>query len=259
LLEAKEGYLRLLREPASSSAQVKKLRRSAEQELAELDPQIPFVTVEIRGLSPSDTFEVTQDGRPLPPALVGVARPVNPGEHTWRASTGERQNVTETRNIDVGTRDNKVVLLLVPEPKAVSSAPVVASPSAETRDLPPQMTSSGGPPALTYVGLGVAAVGAGVGVGFLLKKSGIEDDIRDDCASTAMSGQPCRETDRRLRLRDDADRAGLISAIGFIGGGVALTGALTLWLLDSDSGGEAASNELRPWLGLGSAGVSGKF
>jgi hypothetical protein len=261
LLEAKEAYLSVLREPDTGAAQVRKLRRDAERELAEIEPQIPYVTVEIRGLSPSDVFEVSQDGRPLPPALIGVARPVNPGEHVWLARTGERQNVTETRTIAAGTRDNRVVLLLMPEVKPVAvAAPAAPIRSAEARDIPAPMESSSGPPALTYVGFGVAAVGVGFGVGFLLQKGSIEDEIERDCrtdTTTALLG--CVGTEERLARRDDADQAGLISAIGFIGAGVALTGAVTLWLVDSSSDDEPSAAGIRPWLGLGSAGVSGRF
>ena len=261
LLEAKEAYLAVLREPATASAQVRKQRSDAEKELAEIEPQIPYVTVEIRGLSSTDAFEVTQDGRPLPRALVGVARPVNPGEHVWQARTGAQQNVTESRSIEAGTRDNRVVLLLTPDPNASAVAEPAAgakSPAGNDpiRDVPPPVAESSGPPALTYVGFGVAAVGAGVGVAFLLKKSSAENDLEQDCANA----NPCPANSKRQGLLDDANQAGLISGIGFIGGGVALAGAITLWLVDSSShGADTAQPSIKPWVGIGSAGVSGSF
>jgi hypothetical protein len=261
LLEAKEAYLAVLREPATASAQVRKFRTEAEQELSEIDPRIPYVTVEIRGLSPSDAFEVTQDGRPLPRALVGVARPVNPGEHIWQARTGAQQNVTETRTIEAGTRDNKVVLLLTPDPNAAkvtaSAAAETPASAATTRDVAPPVAESSGPPALTYVGFGVAAVGAGVGVAFLLKKSAAENDLEQDCGGTAVN---CAVNTKRQGLLDDANQAGMISGIGFIGGGIALAGAVTLWIVDASSRGtDTAQPSVRPWVGIGSAGVSGSF
>lgn len=260
LLEAKEAYLAVLREPATTSAQVRKFRSEAEQELAEIEPRIPYVTVEIRGLSPSDAFEVTQDGRPLPRALVGVARPVNPGEHIWQARTGAQQNVTESRTIEAGTRDNKVVLLLTPDPKAAAVTEPAAGgeATASTKDVPPAVRESSGPPALTYVGFGVGAVGAGVGVAFLLKKNASDNDLRELCKSDLPG--PCQENAERNALRSDANQAGLISAIGFITGGVAVAGAITLWLVDSSSSdADSAKPQIQPWIGIGSAGVSGTF
>lgn len=269
LLEAKEAYLAVLREPATASAQVRKQRADAEKELAEIEPRIPYVTVEIRGLSPSDAFEVTQDGRPLPRALVGVARPVNPGEHAWQARTGSQQNVTESRTIEAGTRDNKVVLLLTPDPNARAltepagaSSAVASSAGASnaTRDVPPPVAESSGPPALSYVGFGVAAVGAGVGVAFLLKKNSAENDVEQDCRPEIAATGECATNTWRAGKVDDADQAGLISAIGFIGGGVALAGAVTLWLVDSAGDTpDTAQPSIRPWVGIGSAGVSGSF
>jgi hypothetical protein len=262
LLEAKEAYLAVLREPATASAQVRKQRVDAEKELAEIEPQIPYVTVEIRGLSPSDAFEVTQDGRPLPRALVGVARPVNPGEHVWQARSGSQQNVTESRAIEAGTRDNRVVLLLTPDPNAAAVSEPAAAPAgdAAARDVPPPVAESSGPPALTYVGFGVAAVGAGVGVAFLLKKGSSESDLQQDCDRDPLPDGGCGLTAERKSMLDDANQAGLISAIGFIGGGVALAGAVTLWLVDSSSdGADTAQPSIRPWIGIGSAGVSGSF
>jgi hypothetical protein len=261
LLEAKEAYLALLREPATTSAQVRKFRSEAEQELAEIEPRIPYVTVEIRGLSPSDAFEVTQDGRPLPRALVGVARPVNPGEHVWQARTGTQQNVTESRTIEAGTRDNKVVLLLTPEPKVagVTEPAAVGEAAASTHDVPPPVRESSGPPALTYVGFGVGAVGAGVGVAFLLQKNSHDNELRESCR-LEPNPDACPATAPRKALQSDADRAGLISAIGFITGGVGVAVAVTAWLVDANSDdADAARTQIRPWIGVGSAGVSGTF
>src|SRR4029450_11212570 len=91
------------------SAASLQIRSDAQRELAELEPTIPSVTIDVDGVSPSEAFEVAQDGRPLPRALVGVAHPVNPGEHTWRVNVGARPAVAETRSIEAGAT-HRIVL-----------------------------------------------------------------------------------------------------------------------------------------------------
>lgn len=254
LLEAKEGYLQVLREPRTPAT--RQLRREAERELEELEPTIPSVTLEVAGVSPGETFEVTQDGRALPMALVGVARPVNPGDHTWTVSAAGRAKVAETRAIEAGTR-SRLVLALAPKSEPDVDLTASGAGSIEmTADGVPGDTAPRAKPGLSplvYVGFGVAAVGTGVGVGFLLEQKSIEDEVRRTCLPAG-----CVASSANLQRKEDADRAGLISAIGFVAGGVGLATAVTLWVLDETAESETAAH-VRPYVGVGSFGVSGRF
>jgi hypothetical protein len=262
LVEAKESYLRVLREAPNSREQNR--LKAAASELAALEPQIPMVTVVVEGLPASEPYEVTQDGQPLARALIGVARPLNPGEHSWRATNGERQNVTVTHDIEAGSRES-IVLRLRYDPARASklqpsresgSAGSEARPPAEpssARDVEPTPEASSGTSFVVYAGFGLAVVGAGAGVGFLLHQGNIEESILSGCPESG-----CEATSRNLRRRDDADRAGLFSAVGFAAAGVGLTTAITLLLLDG-GGAPSESATLRPFVGLGNAGISGSF
>jgi len=259
LLEAKEAYLQVLREPSSApAAGVKQALADAQRELAELEPQIPLVSVQIEGAVPSEVIEVTQDGLPLSSALIGVARPLNPGQHVWRAASESRPPVTIQRDIAPGT-ESQVNLRLAPqrEVELVAASAASPRPASEPQDDATPAAGSGGPSGWVYAGLGVTAVGVGVGIGFLLQKNHLEEQILETCTPE------CLATSDNVQKKQDADRAGLISAVGFVGAGVGLTSALVIWLLQpggtTSAGNAAATADWHPWIGLRSAGVSGSF
>jgi hypothetical protein len=242
--------------PASAPPALLQAQEEATRELAALEPQIPFVSIEVQGASGSEPIEVLQDGRALPPALIGVAHPLDPGGHTWQARSGSRQSAVEARNVEAGSRLSVKLSLpeaeieLIPQRAApVSAAPLAPAPAA--------VSSGDGPSAWVYVSLGVAAAGIGVGTGFLIQKGHLEDQIRDTCTA-----QGCLATAENLDRKSDADRAGMISAVAFTAGGVGLAGAVALWLLAPDAAPASEAGDprgVRLWLGWNSAGVRGSF
>jgi hypothetical protein len=282
LIEAQEAYLRVVHEPlpAAAPAAVKQAEQDAARELAALEPQIPFISIEVPGLSGAESLEVTQDGHVLPPALVGVAHPLNPGEHTWQVRSGSRRSAVETRRVEPGSK--LTLQLSLPEPELeliappprrapaplpvpsapvpsapVPSAPVPSAPVPSTPAAPTSAAHAGVSP-WVYAGFGVAATGLGVGTGFLLHKGNIEDRIRHTCSDAG-----CFATPENIRRKSDADRAGIISAVGFTAGGVGLAGALALWLLAPDTAANSSTGSAEPrvqlWLGSNGAGVAGSF
>src|SRR5688572_25595416 len=259
LIEAQESYLRVVREGMSpgASAAMRAARKEAEEELIPLEPQIPLVTLIVEGQVAGGSLEVQQDGRVVPAALLGVSRPLNPGEHTWQASSGSRRSTVETRTIEAGTQTT--VTLRLPEGAAepsTASAPGAASDPDPLAHPDTTMTTADGPSGWVYAGFGLAVTGLAIGTGFLLYQGSLEDRIR--CGGTG-----CLATDENLELKSDADRAGALSAIGFAAGGIGLVSALTIWALEpsSDPGPETAKVKLRvqPWVGWNSAGISGSF
>src|SRR5262249_45342792 len=79
-IAAQEPYTRLLREsvPANAPPAFAKALADARKELDALEPRIPSIVINVKG---APTFEVLLDGQPVPRALVGVNRPVDPGDH----------------------------------------------------------------------------------------------------------------------------------------------------------------------------------
>ena len=260
LIEAQEAYLRIVREPlpAGAGAALKQAQQEAAQELAALEPQLPFVSVLVEGMSDTGSLEVTQDGHVLPSALVGVAHPLNPGEHTWRARSGSRQSAPETRNVEPGSKTSVTLRLSEAEIELVAPPPAPAPAPVPRAPLPAAAPSSGGPSAWVYAGFGVSAAGLVVGTGFLLHKGHLEDQIRETCSEAG-----CFATPENVERKSDADRAGLISAIAYTAGGVALCGAVALWLLAPEAAAPpptgTGERRVQLWLGWNAAGVRGSF
>jgi hypothetical protein len=260
LIEAQEAYLRIVREtlPANAGAALKQAQQDAARELAALEPQLPLVSIEVEGGSNTEPLEVTQDGRVLPGALVGVTHPLNPGKHSWQARSGSRQSAIETRSVEPGSKLALKLTLSEAElelvaPKRVEPAPLPAAPAPLSA---PGKSASRGPSPWVYAGLGVAAAGLGVGTGFLLQKSHLEDQIRRTCSAAG-----CFATTENVERKSDADRAGLISAVAYTAGGVGLAVAITLLLLPEPAQPQTGSAErhVQLWLGRNSAGFVGSF
>jgi hypothetical protein len=88
LVEASEKYLEASRatlEPNASAAQ-KSAQTEAEKARTALLPRIP--SVELILDPPAPNARVTLDGKHVPPAMVGIKRPIDPGAHTVAVARG---------------------------------------------------------------------------------------------------------------------------------------------------------------------------
>jgi hypothetical protein len=111
-------------------------------------------------------------------------------------------------------------------------------------------------PWAAITGFGVGAVGVGVGAAFALRKHSLDADVERTCRRNECPGTP-----ENLEREDAANAAGLVATIAFIGAGAGVATAVTLLLLDSDAPAAERPSvaAVAPWLGLGSAGVRGRF
>jgi hypothetical protein len=110
----------------------------------------------------------------------------------------------------------------------------------------------------SYVAFGVGIVGLAGGTFFTLQASSKRSDAEDLCTLPG-GGCPADKQDEINTLDDDADSASTLGIVGFVVGGVGIATGITLFILSSNK--SSASNEpgVTPWVGLGSAGVSGRF
>ncbi|MET0410820.1 MAG: hypothetical protein ABW217_05970 [Polyangiaceae bacterium] len=256
LLESRETYVAITRERLAADAPpaVSEALQAASSELVALDARIPFVVVALEGELAGGEPEVSMDGRPLPPALLGVYYPIDPGSHTWQARVGQRQSTLESRVLREGTRETITLVLAPPRHEGARSplAPLSPAPVPDASVAARSDAMSWG----IIAGLGVGAVGAGVGAVFALRKGSLDDRIERTCRADGCPG-----TRENLEREDDANRAGLFATIAFIGAGAGVATAVTLLVLDAGetSPEQAPVAALTPWLGLGGAGVSGRF
>lgn len=126
LVAAAESYRRLIRD-AGSNARERRLRDQARDALEALEPRIGHLTLRISALEDGD--RVTLDGAEVAHAIIGVATPVDPGEHQVSVRRGSAEVGSAT--LSIGEGESRELTVLV---RAVDTA-VVAT-SADTSSVP---------------------------------------------------------------------------------------------------------------------------
>jgi len=281
LVSAREVYIKITREPLDANAPraFRNAKATAQKELAAIGPRLPYISVVVQGAGPLPVT-VTMDGQTVPQALVGVPRPVDPGQHKFQAHAEGMKTNESTVTVAEGGRET-VVLTLQParkKPGDTAAPPVASSPSPpEDKSAPPATGTTStavAPPARdaggrssnamrygAYGAFGVGAAGLVVGTVFTLKASSKRSQADSLCN---QPGGACPEAKKSqvLALDSDANSAGKIGVVGFVVGGVGVGAGVALLLLSikSDKSEKAASAPMiSPWLGFRSAGVSGQF
>jgi hypothetical protein len=269
LVRAREAYIKITNEdlPKTAPEPYRAARRDAEKELAALEPRVPSVTISVKG---GVAASVTMDGQPVPPALVGVPRPVDPGEHRFEATAQGYAAQPVTVRVAEG-RSEQATLELVPtgEPlpattPVVGPAPGPMPPAEGPSSAPPgQDTARSGPHPLTWVAFGVGAVGLGVGTVFALSAKSKADDANALCTNTGPDGATdwCTAADQTKvnELDDDMRSARTLAIVGFVAGGVGVGAGVALLLATSKREEKADAPSVTPFIGLGAAGVRGRF
>jgi len=189
-------------------------QQNATKELAELEPITPRLTIQLSG----GTGSVTVDGVAWPPAVMGVARPLDPGEHRVEVSNASGQS--QAHKVVLATSQREVLTLQVPQTKGASAGFVGGSkkePSPAPPAEPPAEEAKSGDHTATYVvaGATLAVTAAAVVTGILAlgAKSEFDDNNRSDVSNS-------KKTD----LRDKASTLSVISTALFgaavVGGGI---------------------------------------
>ncbi len=275
LVRAREAYLKITKETLSAAAPqaFRDAQASAEQELRALEPRIASLTVSVEGAEGASDLTVMIDGQPMPAALLGVPRPIDPGDHKLEAvAAGYRGQPAQVKLLD-GER-KAVALTLERDPNAAlagpageTGTPTAAPPGAlaPVSTEPPPATSSGPNQGMrigSYVAFGVGAVGLGLGTYFLIDSRGKRSDAdakNDQCEAQLR----CTANDPLAKEVDDLDdqaRSALtLSVVGFAVGGVGIATGTVLFLASAPKEGAQAGFTVRPVIGLGAAGVAGTF
>jgi hypothetical protein len=241
--------------------------------LQKVEGRLPYATINVEG-GGSARVAVTEDGRRIPDALVGVPRPVNPGSHNYEA-VAEGLRGTASVEIKEGARE-RVLLKLEPAnvsaPAADTAAAGEAGPAASEPGADGQGasaaaeidTATAGTNPLriaSYVALGVGAVGLGLGTFFALDASSKFDES-NTLFEDSNCAQSCPDNVKAeiAQLDSDAESAQSLATIGFIAGGVGVAAGVTLFIVSSGKdSAPAEAVRVRPYVGLASAGVVGSF
>jgi hypothetical protein len=138
----------------------------------------------LRGAN-AEPSQVTIDEKPVPDVLLGVERPMNPGQHVIVVRVAGQ--VRATRELAMVESETYRVELDV-GPVKPAEKPIVVLPPADANAQP---TSHSGPPLRTlgYVGLGVGVVGFGIGtitgLSALSHKSKLDDACTPQCPASS--------------------------------------------------------------------------
>jgi len=269
LVQAEERYTAVERfELDSDSPEL--FHEAVEEAAAEVDKlrkRIPTIVLTVEGAAPNDpALEIQIDGHRLNPAMIGVEAPANPGKHQITALV---DGVLRSKvDVTLHERDRRKVTLEVGEALGAEPAPKPvptheAAPREDTMpedDLedtpalePDEPQSTGGTQrGLGTVTLGLGIVGLTTGVVAGLIAVGKHSTLEENCPNGNCPPAYHDDLDAFRTFRT-------VSTIGYsVGAGGVVVG--TLLLLTSPSApAEASSDTLGLWVGLGSAGVSGRF
>jgi hypothetical protein len=268
VVNASEAYNRIIREGVAPGAPPVFVAavEAAKAEAGAVQARIASVTIAVVG---PENPVVTLDEQPVPVAALGVKRPVDPGEHTVKATAdGWMPAETKFTVADAGAATASLKLTKVTAgatPAVGTTAPTTSNPAATTS------TGSNAPPAadtgtassgstqrmLGLVGMGVGVVGLGVGAVTGILAIGKHSTLTTECTGP---GGTCVTQQSQSDL-DSYHSIGMVSTIGFIAGGVLAAGGAVLFFTapKGASAGPATGLRVMPVVGVGSVGAVGTF
>jgi hypothetical protein len=274
LLEARDTIAGIRKDPQSPNdpQPFNDARAKAEDLDSQVEGKIPSLTITVGGAADGESPVVSIDGASIPPSVIGLPRKVNPGHHTI---TAKGQAGEATQEVDVSEGEKKQVQLVLasgeptPQPNDQSAAPKETT-SPDNR--------SHSPTTLTYVTGGVGAAGLLFGAITGVLSLSDASTVKGECP-----GKVCTTSKAQSDL-SSANMMATLSDVGFIAGIVGAGVAVATLIIGHDSGpaetpsrtptetgpsngGQAPDatpapeSRLRvtPWIGFGSAGLSGTF
>lgn len=285
LVRAREAYLKIVKEtlPANAPKAFRDAQASAETEVREIEPKIASLTIRVEGAEGATDLAVMVDGVALPNVLIGLAQPIDPGTHRIEAGATGFRAPSEPVTLTDGEKKSVVLKLesapgaaplvaapapagaAAPAPAATTPAPAAATQPAgsPTSDAGATDESSGGGLRIgSYVAFGVGAIGLAGGTLFTVQSMGKRKDADETFAACQAEVGGCRTGDPRSTQTDDLDREAdskqTLGIVGFAVGGVGVAAGVTLLLLSSGASDENKAG-VEPFIGLGTAGLRGRF
>lgn len=262
LVEASELYLEASRIelPNDAPEQHVSAKADARKAYEALQARIPQLTIDVQNVPSGAATHVTVDGTPVPPALIGVPRPTDPGDHLIEAAVGGTKRAQRI-TLAEGARERLTLDMSgvsvpgsQPPPPGPPPPPPGPEPGASGQPTSPNAGDASSSSVMATVGwvaigLGGAGLVAGAIAGGLAiaKKGGLDDDCPNGECSPEFHGDV-----------DSFQTTRLVSTVGLIAGGVLAAGGLVLVLTapsDDDEVGAIVRLHVRP----AGVGLSGRF
>jgi hypothetical protein len=233
----------------------------ARQHAQALEPKLDRLTIEIAPSVPRVGLSILRDGLPVSTEELGLAVPVDPGDHAVIVSAPGHS--PRTLNAHVGPEaPNATVRVDSLDDAATAAVPAPApAPTGSAPAPTPETPGEGDDPGRTrrligLAGMGVGVVGLGVGAVFGLLAKGALDSSNSNGHCSASDH--CDSTG--LADRQDASSKATLSTVFFIVGGVVGAGGVVLYLTAPSAASTAAVTLApAPMAGGGGALVSGSF
>jgi hypothetical protein len=233
----------------------------ARQHAQALEPKLDRLTIEIGPAVPRVGLSILRDGLPVSAEELGLAVPVDPGDHAVIVSSPGRPQRTLNAHVGPESPNATVRLDSLDDAAPASTAPVpVTAPTSPTSGPSPETPTDAGDPGRTrrligLAGMGVGVVGIGLGSVFgIMAKSSLDQSNNGPCnASDHCNGTGLSE-------RQDASSKATLSTVFFVAGGIIAAGGVVLYLTaPSASSGAAVTVAPAPMAGGGGALLSGTF
>lgn len=255
LVEASEVYEETIQLNVVSGRirEQKQAQAEAVEELAELQPRIPTLTLVTKGSTEEVTLTI--DDAEFPVEVLGMARPTNPGRHSIKARRDGRELEWEITLVEGEHRSSRIDVSFLHAPKDAPAPPVRPrrrlKPAPTVTSLPPLRPPPDGGRHYGWIvaGVGAAATAAGVVTGLLAGAKKEQLDSSGYCADNRCSGAVGGLRANYNSLRD-------ISTVSFIIGAMGL-GAGSMVLLTTAKTKD--KNHASASVGLGTVKIEGTF
>jgi hypothetical protein len=253
LVECRDTLARVISSiPSPREPQQFKDARKAAQALDDsLEARVPALTIRVSGAPAGTTPSLVIDSVAVPSAVIGLPRRLNAGHHVLVATTSNSEGREE---LDINEGEKKEVTITLapvahptpPPPEPVAPTPQPAAPTAPVEGHRSYLL-----PAIAF-GVGGAGLVIGGVTGLLMLSK--QSDLTASCPNRVCG--PSRYGDL-----DTANMFATISTVSFIVGGVGVAVGVIALLVGKPSAPEPAPATARvvPWVGPGSAGLSGSF
>ena len=245
LVSAQETLNRIVREGVAPGAPPAFARAvsDAKKELEALAPRIPMLTIQVKGAS---SPVVTIDGAAVPSAALGAKRPGRSGQARRPRDSGRngaRRGVGDARRRRERIGDDRA--------HGAERSGRRRAGRAERRQAQSLGPSRGVSPSPSNQKL-IGAITLGLGAAGLIV-GGVTGGIAASKHSTLVAAATRTQADV-----DSYKSMGLVSTLGFIGGGV-LAAAGVVVILTAPKSAPTTGATLSPFIGLGSLGATGTF
>jgi hypothetical protein len=254
LVEAREVCLYIARIPVALDETEKsaEARTEAASLAEELRPKIGTLLARVEGLAAGEPAHLSIDGAAVPDAAFGEAQKVNPGKHVVVVRAGEGPAAREVRGEAVVAEGQAAeVAITVPPPPAMTPPPP-PPPQPE-----PPAPSPGAGPTIVRIGFATAIAGGAVGLIAGLTTMNKKGQLPPECPKVGTVND-CPENTGAAQDLNTARTWGNVSTAAFVIGGAGVVVGV-VGLLTSKPARPKDAAFVSPWLGLGAAGVYGRF